>query len=113
MVMQPPALALRRRVRGLGRKILAALRPDKRGQRLRARLGLGDGQVQQIVRGMDHGVDGVPSSRNVADRDRRLEVVGLQEGYVMILEKTESSILWAPKSMDITDVLIQRYNTGK
>lgn len=42
-----------------------------------------------------------------------LKDVGLKEGYTMILEKTESSILWAPASLDITDVLIQRYNAGK
>ena len=42
-----------------------------------------------------------------------LKDIGLAEGYTMILEKTESSILWAPKSLDVTDVLIQRYNSGK
>ena len=40
-----------------------------------------------------------------------LKDLGLQAGYTMILEKTESSVLWAPKSLDITDQLIQRYNT--
>jgi len=42
-----------------------------------------------------------------------LKDIGLKEGYTVILEKTESSILWAPKSLDITDQLIQRYNAGK
>ena len=42
-----------------------------------------------------------------------LKDVGLQKGYTMILEKTESSVLWAPKNLDITDELIQRYNSGK
>lgn len=42
-----------------------------------------------------------------------LKDIGLKEGYTIILEKTESSILWAPKSLDITDQLIQRYNAGK
>ncbi|MEL6178747.1 MAG: OmpH family outer membrane protein, partial [Myxococcota bacterium] len=41
-----------------------------------------------------------------------LKDIGLAEGYTMVLEKTESSILWAPKSLDVTDVLIQRYNAG-
>lgn len=41
-----------------------------------------------------------------------LKDIGLKEGYTVILEKTESSILWAPASLDITDQLIQRYNSG-
>ncbi len=41
-----------------------------------------------------------------------LKDIGLKEGYTVILEKTESSILWAPQSLDITDQLIQRYNSG-
>jgi outer membrane protein len=36
--------------------------------------------------------------------------IGLKDGYTIILEKTESSVLWAPKSLDITDQLIQKYN---
>jgi outer membrane protein len=39
-----------------------------------------------------------------------LQEIGLKEGYTIILEKTESSVLWAPKSLDITDQLIQNYN---
>lgn len=42
-----------------------------------------------------------------------LKDIGLKEGYTVILEKTESSILWAPQSLDLTDQLIQRYNSGK
>jgi outer membrane protein len=42
-----------------------------------------------------------------------LKDIGLKDGYTMIFEKTESSILWAPQSLDITDQLIQRYNTGQ
>jgi outer membrane protein len=40
-----------------------------------------------------------------------LKDLGLQRGYTMILEKTESSVLWAPNDLDITDQLIQRYNS--
>ena len=39
-----------------------------------------------------------------------LQGIGLKDGYTMIFEKTESSVLWAPKSLDITDQLIQKYN---
>lgn len=42
-----------------------------------------------------------------------LKDIGLKNGYTMILEKTESSILWAPTSLDVTDQLIQRYNKKK
>jgi outer membrane protein len=40
-----------------------------------------------------------------------LRDLGLQRGYTMIFEKTESSVLWAPNDLDITDQLIQRYNS--
>ena len=39
--------------------------------------------------------------------------VGEKEGYTVILEKTESSILWAPKHLEITNDLIRRYNAGE
>lgn len=41
-----------------------------------------------------------------------LREIGLEKGYTAILEKTESSVLWAPKELDITDELIKRYNAG-
>ncbi|MEZ4468705.1 MAG: hypothetical protein R3F60_20250 [bacterium] len=31
----------------------------------------------------------------------------------MVFEKTESSILWAPQSLDMTNELIRRYNAGE
>ncbi len=34
-----------------------------------------------------------------------------KEGYTMVLEKTESAILFAPDSMDITEKVIKQYNT--
>ncbi len=39
--------------------------------------------------------------------------VGQKESFTMVLEKTESSILWAPKHLDITNELIRRYNAGE
>ncbi len=42
-----------------------------------------------------------------------LESMGKTNGYTMILEKTESSILWAEQSLDLTNELIRRYNAGE
>ncbi len=42
-----------------------------------------------------------------------LAKVGEKEGYTMIFEKTESSLLWAPKHLDLTNDLIRRYNAGE
>jgi outer membrane protein len=41
-----------------------------------------------------------------------LKVIGQTKGYTIILEKTESSVLWARKDLDITDIVIQKYNAG-
>lgn len=42
-----------------------------------------------------------------------LASLGEQQGYTMIFEKTESSLLWAPKHLDLTNELIRRYNAGE
>ena len=41
-----------------------------------------------------------------------LKEIGQTKGYTIILEKTESSVLWARKDLDITDLVIQKYNAG-
>jgi len=35
-----------------------------------------------------------------------------KEGFTIVLEKTESSILWAKPSLDLTNELIRAYNSG-
>jgi outer membrane protein len=45
--------------------------------------------------------------------EKILRRIGMNEGYTMILEKSESAILWAPGYLDLTDKLIQEYNTLK
>ena len=40
-----------------------------------------------------------------------LEDLGKESGDIVILEKTESRILWAPGKFDMTNELIRRYNT--
>ena len=38
---------------------------------------------------------------------------GKSQGYAMILEKTESSIVYADESIDITDAVIKEFNKGQ
>jgi len=39
-----------------------------------------------------------------------VEEMGKAEGYLLILEKRQGGVLYAPNSIDITDKLIQKYN---
>lgn len=42
-----------------------------------------------------------------------LAKVGESQKLTMIFEKSESSLLWAPKHLDLTNELIRRYNAGE
>jgi len=42
-----------------------------------------------------------------------VEKLGAQENYTLILEETASSILYAPKEMDITDQVIKAFDAAK
>jgi outer membrane protein len=44
---------------------------------------------------------------------RILGKIGKKDGYTMILEKSQSSVLWAPQHLDLTNDLIRRYNAGE
>ena len=44
---------------------------------------------------------------------RILKAVGEKDDLSMIFEKTESSILWAPQNLDMTNELIRRYKAGE
>lgn len=44
---------------------------------------------------------------------RILEKMGKEQKWTMIFEKTESSVLWAEQSLDLTNELIRRYNAGE
>jgi len=39
-----------------------------------------------------------------------LRRIGQTEGYTMIIEANEGGVVWVPSNLDLTDVLIQRYN---
>ena len=40
-----------------------------------------------------------------------VEEIGKKEGYLLVLEKREGGVLYSPNTNDITDKLIQMYNT--
>lgn len=42
-----------------------------------------------------------------------LAAMGKNQKLTMVLEKTQSSILWAPDHLDLTNELIRRYNAGE
>ncbi|MFN3198676.1 MAG: OmpH family outer membrane protein [Bradymonadia bacterium] len=42
-----------------------------------------------------------------------LRSIGERDNLTMILEKTDSAVLWAPSSLDLTNELIRRYNNGE
>lgn len=44
---------------------------------------------------------------------RILAKMGKDQGLSMVFEKTESSILWAPQSLDLTNELIRRFDGGE
>ena len=39
-----------------------------------------------------------------------LRRLGQTEGYSLILEANEGGVVWVPSNMDLTDIVIQRYN---
>jgi outer membrane protein len=39
-----------------------------------------------------------------------LRRIGQTEGYTLIIEANEGGVVWVPSNLDVTDVLIQRYN---
>ncbi|MEM9192830.1 MAG: OmpH family outer membrane protein [Myxococcota bacterium] len=42
-----------------------------------------------------------------------LRRLGQTEGYTMIIERNEGGVVWVPSNLDLTDTLIQRYNSGE
>ena len=39
-----------------------------------------------------------------------LRRIGQTDGYTLIMEANEGGVVWVPNNLDLTDVLIQRYN---
>jgi len=42
-----------------------------------------------------------------------VQALGSSGEYSMIFEKTDSRLIWAQASMDLTNEVIRRYNAGK
>ncbi len=40
-----------------------------------------------------------------------LRRIGQTEGYTLIIEANEGGVVWVPSNLDLTDVLIQKYNS--
>ena len=49
----------------------------------------------------------------VARMERILRRIGQAEGYTLIMERGEGGVIFVPTHLDLTDVVIQRYNAGE
>ena len=49
----------------------------------------------------------------IARMETILRRIGQAEGYTLILERNEAGVVWVPANLDLTDVVIQKYNTGE
>lgn len=45
--------------------------------------------------------------------EKILRRIGQSEGYSLIVERNEAGVIFAPSNLDLTDVVIQRYNAGE
>lgn len=53
-------------------------------------------------------------TKDIIERMQRImRRVGQTEGYTLIMERNESGVLFVPSNYDLTDLLIQRYNSGE
>ncbi|MGE0785205.1 MAG: OmpH family outer membrane protein [Sandaracinaceae bacterium] len=49
----------------------------------------------------------------IARMEAILRRLGQAEGYTLIVERNEGGVVWVPSNLDLTDVVIQRYNAGE
>lgn len=49
----------------------------------------------------------------IARMETILRRIGQEEGYTLILERNEGGVIFVPGNLDLTDVVIQRYNAGE
>jgi len=53
-------------------------------------------------------------TKQIVERmERILRRIGSSEGYTLIIERNEAGIIYVPTNLDLTDVVIQRYNAGE
>ncbi|MDQ3032569.1 MAG: OmpH family outer membrane protein [Myxococcota bacterium] len=49
----------------------------------------------------------------IARMEQILRRIGQAEGYTLIIERNEAGVVWVPGNLDVTDDVIQRYNSGE
>ena len=49
----------------------------------------------------------------IARMEAILRRIGQAEGYTLIMERNEAGVIYIPTNLDLTDVVIQRYNSGE
>jgi outer membrane protein len=53
-------------------------------------------------------------TKTIVERmEKILRRIGQTEGYSLIVERGESGVIYVPTNLDLTDVVIQRYNAGE
>lgn len=53
-------------------------------------------------------------TKSIVERmEKILRRIGQTDGYSLIVERGESGVIYVPTNLDLTDVLIQRYNAGE
>jgi outer membrane protein len=45
--------------------------------------------------------------------ERIIRRIGQAEGYTLVVERNEGGVVWVPTNLDLTDNVIQRYNSGE
>jgi outer membrane protein len=53
-------------------------------------------------------------TKSIIERmEKILRRIGQTEGYTLIVERNEAGVIYVPTNLDVTDVVIQRYNAGE
>ena len=53
-------------------------------------------------------------TKGIVERmERILRRLGQKKGYTLILERGEAGVIFVPSNLDLTDVVIQKYNAGE
>lgn len=53
-------------------------------------------------------------TKSIVERmEKILRRIGQTEGYTLIVERNEAGVIYVPTNLDLTDLVIQRYNAGE
>jgi outer membrane protein len=53
-------------------------------------------------------------TKSIIERmEKILRRIGQTDGYALIMERSEAGVIYVPTNLDLTDVVIQRYNAGE